>query len=113
MQQSATGIDQLSTAVSGNVPTTVGGSSVATATAAGIAALVWSKFPTYTRENVINKLTTTASLYPNKNKNFGWGKLNADAATNQVVVPLRHEGTKYSFKQMSELNKKVLVFQTG
>ena len=82
MEQSATGIHQLSTAVSGDVPTTVGGSSVATATAAGIAALVWSKFPTFKREDVINKLTTTASLYPNKNKNFGWGKLNADAATN-------------------------------
>ena len=82
MQQSATGIDQLSTATSGNVPTTVGGSSVATATAAGIAALVWSKFPGYSRENVVNKLQTTASLYPNKNKNFGWGKLDADAATN-------------------------------
>jgi subtilisin family serine protease len=82
MQQSTTGTDQLSTAVSGDVPTTVGGSSVATATAAGIAALVWSKFPAYTRENVLNKLVTTASLYPNKDSNFGWGKLNADAATN-------------------------------
>ena len=82
MQQTATGIHQLSTALSGDVPTTVGGSSVATATAAGIAALVWSKFPSFSRDDVVNKLTTTASLYPNKNKNFGWGKLNADAATN-------------------------------
>ncbi|TKK68300.1 serine protease [Ilyomonas limi] len=82
MEQNATGIHQLSTALSGSVPTTVGGSSVSTATAAGIAALVWSKFPGYTREDVVNKLQTTASLYPNKNKNFGWGKLNADAATN-------------------------------
>ena len=72
----------LTTATSGDVPTTVGGSSVATATAAGIAALVWSRFPTYTRENLLNKLTTTASGYPNKNANYGWGKLNADATTN-------------------------------
>ena len=51
------------------------------ATAAGIAALVWSRFPTLTREDVLNKLTTTASGYPTKNKSYGWGKLNADAAT--------------------------------
>lgn len=82
MEQSATGIHGLSTAISGDVPTTVGGSSVATATSAGIAALVWSKFPTYTRDQVLNKMVTTASLYPTKNKNFGWGNLNADAATN-------------------------------
>ncbi len=82
MEQSATGNHQISTAVSGDVPTTVGGSSVSTADAAGIAALVWSRFPTFTREQVVNKLTITASLYPNKSKNFGWGKLNADAATN-------------------------------
>ncbi|MEP7318640.1 MAG: S8/S53 family peptidase [Panacibacter sp.] len=82
MEKQAGGLHSLSTATSGDVPTTVGGSSVATATAAGIAALVWSKFPTYTREDVLNKLTTTASSYPTKNKSYGWGKLNADAATN-------------------------------
>ena len=82
MEKSNGGLHALSTATSGDVPTTVGGSSVATSTAAGIAALVWSRFPTYTREQVIDKLTTTASNYPTKNKNYGWGKLNADAATN-------------------------------
>ena len=82
MEKSSTGLHALSTATSGDVPTTVGGSSVSTATAAGIAALVWSRFPNYTRENVINKLTVTASNYPTKNNNYGWGKLNADAATN-------------------------------
>jgi len=35
-----------------------------------------------TSAEVVNKLKTTASLYPNKNSNFGWGKLDADAATN-------------------------------
>ena len=82
MERSADGMHQISTAVSGNVPTTVGGSSVSTADAAAIAALVWSRFPSFSREDVLNKLTTTASLYPNLNKNYGWGKLNADAATN-------------------------------
>ena len=83
MEKSSTKVHPLSTAATGgDVPTTVGGSSVATSTAAGIAALVWSRFPSYTREDVVNKLTITASSYPNKTANFGWGKLNADAATN-------------------------------
>lgn len=82
MERSKDGFHQISTAISGDIPTTVGGSSVSTADASGIAALVWSRFPTFTREDVLNKLTTTASLYPKKNKNYGWGKLNADAATN-------------------------------
>lgn len=82
MEKSNGGLHALTTAMSGDVPTTVGGSSVATATASGIAALVWSRFPTFTREQVLDKLTTTASNYPTKNKSYGWGKLNADAATN-------------------------------
>ncbi len=82
MQQAGDGDNPIANAVSGDVPTMVGGSSVATATSAGIAALVWSKHPTETREQIVQRLTTTASLYPAKNKNFGYGKLNADAATN-------------------------------
>lgn len=72
----------LSLAMSGDAPSTVGGSSVATATASGIAALVWSRFPAYTREQVLNKLVTTSANYPTRNSNFGWGNLNANAATN-------------------------------
>ncbi len=72
----------LTTAMSGNQPTTVGGSSVATAQCAGIAALVYSRFPNYTREQVLNKMITTSSNYPNRNGSFGWGRVNADAATN-------------------------------
>ena len=82
MEKQSTGLHGITTAINGDVPTTVGGSSVATATAAGIAALVWSKYPAFTRDDLLNKLTTTASGYPNKTSNFGWGKLNADAATN-------------------------------
>lgn len=81
MEKKKNGLHALTTAISGDVPATVGGSSVSTATAAGIAALVWSRFPSYSRADVVNKLTTTASNYPSKSKNFGWGVLNADAAT--------------------------------
>ena len=72
----------LSVAMNGNAPSTVGGSSVATATTAGIAALVWSRFPSYTRDQVLNKLISTSANYPNKNSSYGWGNINADAATN-------------------------------
>jgi subtilisin family serine protease len=72
----------LTLAMSGDAPSTVGGSSVATATAAGIAALVWSKYPSYTRDQVLSKLITTSANYPTKNSSYGWGNMNAGAATN-------------------------------
>ena len=55
----------------------VGGSSVATATTAGIAALVWSKNPTWTRDQVLTKMRQSASLYPNRNSEYGYGNINA------------------------------------
>jgi subtilisin family serine protease len=70
----------LSLAASGDGPSTVGGSSAATASCAGIAALVWSKFPSYTKDQVIDKMARAASYYPNRNSSFGWGRVNAQAA---------------------------------
>ncbi|WP_293893239.1 S8/S53 family peptidase [Flavobacterium sp.] len=55
----------------------VGGSSVATATTAGIAALVWSKNPFWTRDQVLAKMKESASLYPNKSNEYGYGNINA------------------------------------
>lgn len=55
----------------------VGGSSVATATTAGIAALVWSAHPTWTRDQVLTKMKQSANLYPNKSSAFGYGNVNA------------------------------------
>ena len=54
-----------------------GGSSVATATTAGIAALVWSKYPSWSRTQVLNRLKQSADLYPNKSSNFGYGNIDA------------------------------------
>ena len=54
-----------------------GGSSVATATTAGIAALVWSKYPSWSRSQVLNKLKQSAHLYPNKHSSFGYGTIDA------------------------------------
>ncbi|RYZ45591.1 MAG: hypothetical protein EOP49_24930 [Sphingobacteriales bacterium] len=58
----------------------VGGSSVATATVAGIAALVWSKYPGWSRSQVVNRLRTSGSFYPVKNGQLGYGNINAATA---------------------------------
>lgn len=55
----------------------VGGSSVATATTAGIASLVWSKHPSWSREQVLQKMKESADFYPNKHSEFGYGNIDA------------------------------------
>ena len=82
MERAGDNMHPLSLAMSGNNPSTVGGSSVATASMAGMAALVWSKYPTLTRDQVISRLQQNSSRYPTKSSEYGWGILNADAATN-------------------------------
>ena len=58
----------------------VGGSSVATATTAGIAALVWAKNPSWNKDQVLTKLKQSSSLYPNKSSEYGYGNINAAVA---------------------------------
>lgn len=55
----------------------VGGSSVATAATAGIAALVWSKNPSWTRDQVLNKMRQSATYYSSVNSSYGYGNINA------------------------------------
>jgi subtilisin family serine protease len=81
MEHATSGVFPLSLADYGDVPSTVGGSSVATASTAGIAALVWAKYPSWTRTQVFNRLKTSANYYPTRNSNFGWGRINAQLAT--------------------------------
>ncbi|WP_346883073.1 S8 family serine peptidase [uncultured Algibacter sp.] len=54
-----------------------GGSSTATATVAGIAALIWAKHPNWNKNQVLNKLKQSADLYPNKSNQFGYGNIDA------------------------------------
>jgi subtilisin family serine protease len=82
MERSSDGLNPLSLADYGDDPSTVGGSSVSTATTAGIAALVWAKNPGWTRQQVFDKMKISANYYPNRNGNFGWGRVNAQLATN-------------------------------
>ncbi len=71
----------LTLADSGNDPNYTGGSSVATATAAGIAALVWSNDLSQSREDVLELMKMASNYYPNRNGQFGWGKIDAELAT--------------------------------
>ncbi|MBB4079428.1 hypothetical protein GGR28_002048 [Lewinella aquimaris] len=66
---------------SGAQPGYVGGSSAATATTAGIAALVWATDPGQSREQVLQRMKEAASIYPARDGDFGWGMVDADAAT--------------------------------
>jgi len=54
-----------------------GGSSVATASTAGIAALVWSRYPSWSRAQVLQRLQQAGDFYPNKHRDFGYGNINA------------------------------------
>ena len=82
MEKASNGRNPITLAMTGDAPSTVGGSSVSTATTAGMAALVWSRFPTFTRDQVLNKLIQSSANYPTRNASLGWGNIDADAATN-------------------------------
>jgi hypothetical protein len=71
----------LTLAAYGDMPSMIGGSSVATATMAGIAAVVWSRFPTYNANQVLNQLIYAGGFYPVKHSSLGWGNVNLDLAT--------------------------------
>ncbi len=67
-----------------NTPTYFGGSSCATATVAGIAALVWSKNTSLNKTQVKNKLIQASSNYPYKDSDLGWGTIDAFQAVNST-----------------------------
>lgn len=65
---------------SGNQASYTGGSSIATATTAGIAALVWAENPSMSRSQVMNHMKAASSNYPSRDGQFGWGIVDAAAA---------------------------------
>ena len=71
----------LTLARSGSAPGYVGGSSAATATVAGVAALVWATDRGQQANEVLERMKRTASNYPTRDGNFGWGLVDADRAT--------------------------------
>jgi serine protease len=72
--------EALTLAMSGNAPAYVGGSSAATATIAGVAALTWATNPAQSRSQVLQRMKNASSYYPNRDGDFGWGTINAAAA---------------------------------
>lgn len=56
------------------------GSSSATATISGVAALVWSRYPWMTRQQLRDRLRYSGSFYPDKDGDRGWGIVNAHKA---------------------------------
>lgn len=78
--------NSLSLAPSGSAPNYIGGSSSATATAAGVAALVWAAKPTATRAQVLNCLTSTAQFAGAPSSSKGYGNINASAAVNCALA---------------------------
>lgn len=70
----------LSLATSANQPKYISGSSAATATTAGIAALVWATNPNMSRNQVIDRLKVASQKYPGRDGSYGWGNINALAA---------------------------------
>lgn len=70
----------LTLALSGNTPSRVSGSSCATASTAGIAALIWATNPNQSRSQVLQRMKNASSLYPSRDGNFGWGTIDAAAA---------------------------------
>ena len=80
MQQSSNDRRPLTLAMSGDVPSTVGGSSVATSSMAGLTALVWARYPTETRAQIMGRLVAASSNRTARNSSFGWGRVNVGAA---------------------------------
>lgn len=70
----------LALARTSNQPDYISGSSAATATTAGIAALVWAQNPSWSRTTVVNRMKAASQNYPSRNSNYGWGNINARAA---------------------------------
>jgi len=74
----------ISLASSTNQPKYTGGSSCATATVAGIAALVWAENTSASRSTVLQALKNASEFYPARDNDFGWGKINAAVAVNSI-----------------------------
>ncbi|MEO1416445.1 MAG: S8/S53 family peptidase [Bacteroidota bacterium] len=69
---------------SGNKPRYTSGSSAATATMAGMTAQLWSKYPTWSKTQILNRLKQATEFYPNRNSQYGYGKINLlNAVTGQ------------------------------
>ncbi|PJJ60264.1 S8 family peptidase [Hymenobacter chitinivorans] len=86
MQRTSNDRRALTLAMSGDAPSTVGGSSVATSSMAGMAAVVWSRYPAESRAQIMSRLVASSSNRNARSSSFGWGRVNVGAAVG--VLPL-------------------------
>ena len=63
----------------------VGGSSAATATMAGMAAVLWSNDTNWTREQVLTRLIQSADNFPTRSNDFGWGAVDLGQAVSAAT----------------------------
>jgi subtilisin family serine protease len=70
----------LTLAPTGFTPANVGGSSAATATTAGIAALIWATNPAQTREQVYARMRNASTWPSARSSQFGYGTIDATTA---------------------------------
>lgn len=80
--------NSLSLRPSGTTPSYIGGSSVATASVAGVAGLIWSLNPNFTKDQVYNFIKTTSQYYPGTSSNTGYGNINAQAAVSAAQLAI-------------------------
>lgn len=64
----------LTVADRGDDPSTIGGSSAATASMAAMTALVWSRHQNHSRDQILTLLQRYSSFYPQRHARWGWGK---------------------------------------
>lgn len=69
----------LSLAMTGDAPSLVGGSSIATAQMAGMAAVVWSRYPNKSAAEILEILNTSA-INPDRNPHWGAGLVQMNKA---------------------------------
>ncbi|GAB3223957.1 hypothetical protein GCM10027346_03580 [Hymenobacter seoulensis] len=86
MQRTDTNRRPLTLAMSGDAPSTIGGSSVATASMAGMTAVLWAKYPFETRAQIMSRLVAASSNRFGRSSTLGWGRVNL--ATAVGAVPL-------------------------
>jgi subtilisin family serine protease len=86
MQKPSNDLTSLTLAMSGNDPSTVGGSSAATATMAGMAAVVWARYPTESRAQIMSRLVAASSNRSARSSTLGWGRMNVAAAVGALAL---------------------------
>ncbi len=80
MEKTSNGNNGITIGIPDNSQDYVGGSSAATAITAGQAALVWGNHPTWSKDQVLNRMIQSADYFPNRDGDFGWGKIDVNAA---------------------------------